>query len=139
MKNINVFVYGTLLSEGSNPASAMVDAEVIGRATVPGVIYDLGWFPGFKRASVVDEDQSLVHGELIRVDEEGLERLDAYEGCPSLYHREETTVILTKDDWDDDLWAAVPAYIYIYNGNVHEDDRVPTGEWIGYEKALEDD
>lgn len=126
MRNINVFVYGTLLSGSCNPAGRMVDAEVVGPATIPGQIYDLGWYPGFKRQSVVEEP-SLVKGELIRIDEEGLERLDAYEGCPHLYSRAEITAI--TDDGE-----AIPAYVYEYNGNVHEDDVIPHGDFLQHEK-----
>lgn len=125
MRNINVFVYGTLLSGSCNPAERMVDAEVVGPATAHGQIYDLGWFPGFKRQSTVEGD-SLVKGEVIRIDEEGLERLDAYEGVPSLYSRGEITAI--TDDGE-----AIPAYVYIYNGNVHEDDLIPHGDFIRHE------
>jgi gamma-glutamylcyclotransferase (GGCT)/AIG2-like uncharacterized protein YtfP len=126
MRNINVFVYGTLLSAGANPAERMVDAEVVTGAKVPGVIYDLGWYPGFKQASALD-DPSDVFGELIKVDEEGIERLDAYEGAPSLYTRAETTVQTNAGEF-------VPAFVYVYNGNVHDDDRIVGGNWLDYEK-----
>lgn len=135
MKNINVFVYGTLLSAATNPAERLVDAEVVTGAKVPGVIYDLGWYPGFKPLSVMaDRNGNMpeVLGELIKVDEEGLERLDAYEGCPSLYHRAETTVQTNAGEF-------VPAYVYVYNGNVHDDDRVVGGNWLDYEAKQEND
>ncbi len=127
MKNINVFVYGTLLSNGANPAERMVDAEVVGPASAPGIIYDLGWYPGYKADS-----ENVVLGELIRIDEEGLERLDAYEGYPSLYKRLEIPV-MTED------YETVPALVYVYNGNIHEDDVVPRGDWIAYAKEKEKD
>lgn len=124
MNQHNVFVYGTLLSAASNPAERLVDAKVISRGTVPGFIYDLGWFPGYKPLSVLEEINH-VQGELISVDQEGLERLDAYEGCPSLYRRADTTVLTEEGEY-------VPAQIYIYNGQVHPDDVVPHGDWISY-------
>lgn len=129
MRNINVFVYGTLLSGASRPASAFVGADVLSTAYVPGAIYDLGWFPGFKTVSAIEHGDYLpeVKGELILVDEEGLERLDAYEGCPDLYSRQDITVKTEGGFF-------VPAFIYVYNGNVHKDDLVPHGDWLAHEK-----
>lgn len=116
-----VFVYGTLLSKSVNPASRMVDAEVIGPAIAPGVIYDVAWFPGFKK----DNHGPLVVGELIAVDDEGLERLDAYEGVPHLYQREE---ILVRDEEGKDHLA----YVYVYNATPHPEDLIPSGDFIAH-------
>ncbi len=126
----NVFVYGTLLSNSVNPAERMVDAEVIGPATIFGTIYNVSWFPGLKIPEVIDlmmGDQ--VKGELITVDQEGLERLDAYEGCPHLYSRVKTVA------WDESLKDEVEAYTYVYNGEVHPDDAIPAGDFIAYSKG----
>ncbi len=135
MKNINVFVYGTLLSQGSNPAELMVNAEVVCPATAPGSIYDLGWYPGYKPSAVDAEEDDWANGvlgELIRVDKEGLERLDSYEGYPGLYTRMEIPV--TTEDYE-----TVPALVYVYSGSIHPDDIIPHGDWLRYEKAEEAD
>lgn len=129
MKLNYVFVYGTLLSGGSRPASSFVDATVEFTGTVPGCIYDLGWFPGFKPVDISDfgDDLPLVKGEIISVTDEGLERLDAYEGCPDLYYREMIMAMTEEGHF-------IPVNIYVYNGTVHEDDVIQGGDWIAYEK-----
>lgn len=121
-----VFVYGTLRSEAARPAEKFVDAKVLSRATVPGHIYDLGWFPGFKHGSTLDSPHNVV-GELIEVTDEALERLDAYEGVPDLYKRESTTALTYDGEY-------VPCFVYVYNGQVHNNDFVPHGDWVVYAK-----
>jgi gamma-glutamylcyclotransferase (GGCT)/AIG2-like uncharacterized protein YtfP len=81
----NVFVYGTLKKNGPNHF-LLEGSEVKGEATVCGTLYDFG-LPGFKRVG-----RGLVHGELYRVDNETLSRLDDLEGYSehnpkSLYKR----------------------------------------------------
>jgi gamma-glutamylcyclotransferase (GGCT)/AIG2-like uncharacterized protein YtfP len=122
MKNIHVFVYGTLRSDGSRPASSFVDAEVVGPATVVGLIYDLGWYPGFKPAPI-DEEDYLVYGELILVDEKGLNALDAYEGCPDLYTRQKWYAH-TEDNY------LQPTFIYVYNYEIDPEDLIVSGDYI---------
>lgn len=122
-KNILVFCYGTLLSGSSNPAERLVNAEVVCHASAPGSIYDLGWYPGYQPHI---NDQPVL-GELIRVDKEGLERLDAYEGYPGLYTRMEVPV--TTENYE-----TVPALVYVYNGKIHPDDIIPHGDWLRYEE-----
>lgn len=130
MKNTHVFVYGTLLSKGANPASNMVGAEVVTGGQIPGSIYDLGWYPGYKLSTITDDTPSIVKGELIRVTEEDMDRLDSYEGVPDLYRRAQTTV-------ETDNGEFVPAYVYVYNGNVHNDDLVLDGDWIKHLKGVD--
>ncbi len=126
MKNNLVFCYGTLLSQGSRPAAAFVNAEVLGKATAPGRIYDLGWFPGFKKCEDI-YDACEVIGELIAVDQIGLEHLDTYEGCPDLYRRDNTLVQM-------DDGTLKNAFVYVYNGQPHADDVIPEGDFIAYMK-----
>lgn len=73
-----LFVYGTLrpsLAVGEH--SRLVHAlEVVGTATVPGMLLDLGNYPGLVAG------EGVVHGELLRVtDAATLLAFDAYEEC----------------------------------------------------------
>lgn len=77
---VHLFVYGTLLSGIPSSMSKFLRrrATLIGKATVPGTLYDLGLYPGY-----VTTGDGTVRGELYRLNEENLdetlEMLDAYE------------------------------------------------------------
>lgn len=74
-----LFVYGTLRSEFDNRHARLLRAKaaLVGRATVPGSIYRIRHYPGYK-----PDPAGEVHGELYRLtDPEGtLAALDEYEG-----------------------------------------------------------
>jgi len=83
-----LFVYGTLrpaLATGGH-AAIVRDLELVGPARAPGLLLDLGDYPGLVAGDGV------VHGELLRVaDPARLEALDDYEACGGpepLFHRE---------------------------------------------------
>lgn len=126
MKNNLVFVYGTLRREGSNPIEQFADAEFVGNATVPGRIYDLGWYPGFRFTSDYN-DTSEVIGEVYKVDQLGLERLDAYEGAPYLYQRKNTLARLESGE-------DVPVFIYEFNDIPAETQLMPSGDFLKHEE-----
>lgn len=118
--NSLVFVYGTLRSNAVNDASRFVSAEFVQPDSITGEIYDLGWYPGLKLRG-----DSVVTGDVFSVTPEQLERLDAYEGCPSLYRRRRIETL-----------SGLTVFVYEYNGPVHVNDFVPGGDWLEY-KALE--
>lgn len=77
---MNLFVYGTLQSQFTNPLSGLLgqNARLLGRAYTTGYLYSLGWYPGAThdpatRHRVWGEIYEL-HNELI------LTELDDYEG-----------------------------------------------------------
>jgi len=74
-----LFVYGTLRSEFDNRYARLLrsQAELVGRATVPGSICRVNHYPAFRPASAGE-----VHGELYRLNdpETTLRALDEYEG-----------------------------------------------------------
>jgi gamma-glutamylcyclotransferase (GGCT)/AIG2-like uncharacterized protein YtfP len=73
-----LFVYGTLRSEFDNRYARLLrkQATLIGRATVPGAIYRVDHYPGYR-----PEPAGEVHGELYELhDAAMLETLDDYEG-----------------------------------------------------------
>lgn len=89
-----LFVYGTLrptLAAGAH-ARLVHDLELVGPATVAGVLLDLGDYPGLVAGAGV------VHGDLLRIaDPTRLVALDAYEECGSpdpLFQRERTVASL---------------------------------------------
>lgn len=77
---MHLFVYGTLLSNIPSSMSKFLRrrATLVGKASTPGKLYDLGMYPGF-----VAGGEEMVQGELYRLDdareEQTLEMLDAYE------------------------------------------------------------
>ena len=86
-----LFIYGTLMP-GLRLAHEMAGAEPVGPAQVPGRLVDVGRYPGLLPGPGV------VHGELYRVDDAQLARLDVVEGmvpgqrAASQYWRERVTV-----------------------------------------------
>jgi gamma-glutamylcyclotransferase (GGCT)/AIG2-like uncharacterized protein YtfP len=73
-----LFVYGTLRSEFDNRYARLLrnQATLIGRATVPGSIYRIGHYPGYRT-----EPAGEVHGELYELHHAAtLKTLDDYEG-----------------------------------------------------------
>lgn len=99
-----LFVYGTLrpiLATGA-PARLVRDLEVVGPATVSGVLLDLGPYPGLVAGI------GLVHGDLVRIDDPArLAALDAYEECggPTPLFRRERTIATLPDGTAASVWV----------------------------------
>jgi gamma-glutamylcyclotransferase (GGCT)/AIG2-like uncharacterized protein YtfP len=77
-----LFTYGTLMPGSGHPMALRLKAEciVLGAASVCGLLYDLGDYPGL----VPSQDAGRrVHGMLLRLRDprSSLRWLDAYEGC----------------------------------------------------------
>ncbi len=81
-----LFVYGTLKRGGGNHRQMEGQTFLAPARTVPGFrLYDLGGFPGLFADPA---DTEGVVGEVWSVDEDALERLDAFEGvAEGLYRR----------------------------------------------------
>ena len=96
--------------------------ELVGRATVRGLLYDLGAFPG------VVEGDGTVRGVVLRVPSAAWAQLDRYEACPGpshpdgLFHRVKTHA--TMEDGQD-----VECWLYIYARDVSGFDMIPSGRW----------
>lgn len=84
-----LFVYGTLL-RGERSHHLLCGARFLREtATATGFrLVDLGEYPG-----MVTADSGVVVGELYRVDEASLRRLDAFEGHPEVYWRTEIRLV----------------------------------------------
>jgi gamma-glutamylcyclotransferase (GGCT)/AIG2-like uncharacterized protein YtfP len=111
MGTVSLFVYGTL-KRGQRNHRLLAGQEFLGEArTRPEyVLYHLGGFPGLVHD--LDSGQA-VRGELWRVDERVLPRLDGYEGVPDLFVRQEIAI---------QGWAG-PVVGYLFVGEVSRRPR----------------
>jgi gamma-glutamylcyclotransferase (GGCT)/AIG2-like uncharacterized protein YtfP len=77
----HLFVYGTLRSGFTNPFARRLQAQstLVGKGSVPGTLYDFGWYPG----AIFGADARMrIVGEtfLLKAPERLLAQLDHYEG-----------------------------------------------------------
>jgi len=80
--------------------------EVVGAATAAGLLYDLGDYPGMVKG------EGVVHGDLVRIDDERLTAIDAYEECGgpgALYRREVVQAWLSNG-----IRVAAWAYFFLH-------------------------
>jgi len=105
-----LFVYGTLRSEFDNPYAKLLrsQAERIGPAAVPGSIFRIAHYPGYRPAPA-----GTVHGELYRLCDPAatLAILDEYEGPE--YER-----VLVGDSW-----------IYQFRTQPDDETRILSGDF----------
>lgn len=120
-----IFVYGTLLRTVPSAASNSLKqyARFVGEAVFPGVLYDLGSYPGFAPGPATP---GLVKGEIYELHEpkEAFIYLDRYEGLDEqtpLYRREK----LTHPDHGQ-VWT------YIYQGETTGLPLIPGGDYRNY-------
>lgn len=96
---------------------------LVGLVRIPGVLFNLGWYPGIKLgpADIVDGDTFV--GELWTGDISHalLDRLDSYEGSRGL---DDTSGLYARRVVETEFG---PAYIYEYNGQVGQ--IIESGDW----------
>ena len=113
-----IFVYGTLRSEFDNPHARFLraGAERVGKATVPGSVYRLGPYPGFRPTPA-----GTVIGELyrLRTPHPTLEALDLYEGAE--FERQTIEVLQNGQP--------VEAWIYVYRELPDDAVRIESGDF----------
>lgn len=120
-----IFVYGTLLSAVPSAASKWLQqhARLLGEASFPGMIYDLGAYPGF----VSDPSVSCqVVGEVYQLyaAEKAFSYLDKYEGLDEqvpLYRREKLTHAGYGTVWT-----------YIYQGETTDLSLIAGGDYRNF-------
>lgn len=132
-----LFVYGTLRpalihrAQAEPPRELIKRVPLLGPASVPGLLFDLGDYPGFvhvdpRAASAAQETLAVVVGDLVEVTADQLAVLDAYEECggPSpLYRRERIEATRSQDGGPLDCW------IYVYAQNTSHADPIPSGDY----------
>jgi gamma-glutamylcyclotransferase (GGCT)/AIG2-like uncharacterized protein YtfP len=125
----HLFVYGSLRRDSGHAIHRVLaeGASFVGRASVRGELYDLGWHPGAVPSA---DEQQRVQGEVYRLHDPArmLTLLDHYEGCgpkdptPHLFARERAEVLIAGG-------ARVASWVYWYRGATHGAARIETGEW----------
>lgn len=122
-----VFVYGTLRRGGAGAMSVRFpDAKFIAGAKVNGSLYDLGAYPGLR----LDESNSAVIGEVYEVDDEILNRLDAFEAS-SNYRRKQVEISLVTHKRTCWTYEPDPEF-YSFR------TLITSGDWMEYAKTKTD-
>lgn len=118
-----LFVYGTLRVGESNDLTKFEDSTPAGKTRINGLLYNLGWFPGVKLTEGASlsflPGEPTVTGDVFEIGSAKLvDRLDSYESYPSLYNRVQVDTEDGRTVW-----------VYTYNYNVSEDQRLHSGDW----------
>lgn len=117
-----LFVYGTLRS-GQPQAPRLGGAVLLGEATTAGELRDFGDYPGLV------EGPGMVHGELVRLPEAALSRIDDLEGFDpadpdgSLFCRQLRCIQL-EDGSKMEGWT----YLWCHGGG----SLIPSGDWLEF-------
>lgn len=135
----HLFVYGTLRRGSEHPMARWLAGVAVpaGPARVPGVLYDLGRYPGMALSASADAAGGaaapMVIGDLFELPGEGaaavMDRLDRYEGIGSVegpddpYRRLVVTALTPA--------GQVPAWCYVLAEGVPGAPRIASGEWSG--------
>jgi gamma-glutamylcyclotransferase (GGCT)/AIG2-like uncharacterized protein YtfP len=124
----HIFVYGTLRSESDHPMARRLcmRARHVGRGSVPGRLYDLGWYPAGvfdanEKRRIVGDVFALKSGSLL------LAELDAYEAGDPNYARAVLDVELT-------VGGTIAAWTYV----VTREPRarlIQSGDFIAHRNA----
>lgn len=123
----HLFVYGTLLAGIPSSMGKFLRrrATLVGKATVPGTLYDLGLYPGY-----VAQGNGIVTGELYRLGEaraaETMELLDAYEGVTGAPEDEYARAKVKAKVNDGGSFAATT---YVYTKDTAGKAVVPQGNY----------
>jgi gamma-glutamylcyclotransferase (GGCT)/AIG2-like uncharacterized protein YtfP len=132
MEETYLFVYGTLRKGFSLviPEKIADDIEWVGLSQVCGELYDIGNYPG----AVPDVTETwLISGEIIRIKSpvKVFEYLDNYEGYDD--EKPESSEYFRKKEWfkmEDD--TNIEAWIYWYNFDVSDKERIRENDYITY-------
>ena len=118
-----LFVYGTL-RPGGRAEEKMSAFRHLGKATVGGNLYSLGWYPG-----LVLGEEGEVTGDIYGVPESSFPALDDYEGCaahsPKPHEYERVRADVKFEDGQ-----SVTAWIYDYRAEVEPANLISSGDWL---------
>ncbi|MGC7872075.1 gamma-glutamylcyclotransferase family protein [Desulfosporosinus sp. SYSU MS00001] len=111
----NIFVYGTLLSGRVNHPRFLKDQQFLGSAILEGYnLYNIGWFPGAIKSGKSDDK---VRGEVYRIDDNTLRRIDFLEDNGELYLRRYEKVKMIDG-------STLEAFVYEFQKEVQEENMV---------------
>jgi gamma-glutamylcyclotransferase (GGCT)/AIG2-like uncharacterized protein YtfP len=137
-ENNLLFVYGTLLSGLSNH-HYMAGATCLGPATLPGVLFDLGSYPGLRVTGELAQPLDLVLGELYKIEPsqwahlDGLEQFDPHSEINSMYLRQWAHVTWLKPDLKPNLKTeaatTLRVQVYVYNWPLEGRPRIENGDF----------
>lgn len=121
-----VFVYGTLMKGHGNHRYYLSHSEYVGTGEISGyALYAVSSFPG-----IVPEGQERVKGEVYKVDQDTLKRLDRLEGEGSIYLRKEIEVTVNGQ--------SLMAWTYLWNHGIEGTEKISydvqpwKGQYIEY-------
>jgi gamma-glutamylcyclotransferase (GGCT)/AIG2-like uncharacterized protein YtfP len=128
-----LFVYGTLRASSPNPMSAALgrEADRLGIASMPGLLYDVGDHP----AAVHRPGRSLVRGEVYRLRSpaEILRLLDRYEGAHERASRREFRRARKRVRLASG--KRLTAWVYLYDGPIRGLPVIASGDYIPGRRA----
>ena len=91
----HVFVYGTL-KQGHGNHRLLIDSELVGKATAEGIAIHAATHSSFPFA--MRNKQQTAHGEVYKINNFTLNKLDKLEGTPCFYQRETTVCTLASGE-----------------------------------------
>jgi gamma-glutamylcyclotransferase (GGCT)/AIG2-like uncharacterized protein YtfP len=132
----HVFVYGTLRKALRHKMAGVLarEAHFVGEASVPGMLFDLGTYPGLV---VNAQATGLVQGEIYALRAPGadgtLAALDEYEGCaPTDVEPHEYRRILVQATLADG--PMLSAWAYVLNRPLAGLTPIPTGDYVAWRR-----
>lgn len=124
----HIFVYGTLRPESDHPMARRLSSQArhVGKGSVPGRLYDMGWYP----AALFDgNERCRIIGDVFAIPSASrlLAELDAYEAGDPNYARAVLDVNLANG-------GSVAAWAYGVR-DVPNARLIPSGDFIAYRNA----
>jgi gamma-glutamylcyclotransferase (GGCT)/AIG2-like uncharacterized protein YtfP len=119
-----IFVYGKLRKGGEMPMDENFPGSAfVAEATVSGMLYDLGRYPGL----VIEPSGSRVIGAVYEVDDETLKRLDEIEASAKYYRRQ---YHVDLGERTETCWIYLPEPESCAGGQL-----IASGDWIEHSRS----
>jgi gamma-glutamylcyclotransferase (GGCT)/AIG2-like uncharacterized protein YtfP len=131
-----LFVYGTLRPSGTPNSDAPRLLRYVGAATIVGILYDLGAYPGAVLPSDdcagLEDASRTITGDVFAVSKRDLRIIDEYEGYApgneesSWYIRQR--VLARRQDGS-------PLFCWVYEVNLRRFPQavpIPSGDWVAH-------
>ncbi len=136
----HVFVYGTLRRGEQRDINLLKPTpRWVGRASVEGVLYDLGGYPGLVLGSDQQPGQEKVRGEVYQITDALEHLLDEIEGVGPIpcgeYAKREIVIQPENEDTTDEVASPDGASCLVYEATQTRVARCAVifgGDWVGY-------